>query len=134
MRRILNQSSSISALPGDVSVAQLVASMSGVVLGGVGMVVGSNLARGKLFTASIGSVDSLDLKIYRIVDLITHAHAHTHTHTHKVKQPALSSFNAGFRYFISLQSLELLSDTLAKYSSYMYYNVRAAVWCLFHPA
>ena len=44
---------------GDVSVAQLVASMSGVVLGGVVEVVGSNLARGKKFTASIGSVDSL---------------------------------------------------------------------------
>ena len=41
------------------SVAQLVASMSGVVLGGVVEVVGSNLARGKLFTVSIGSVDSL---------------------------------------------------------------------------
>ena len=38
--------------------AQLVASMSGVVLGGVVEVVGSNLARGKIFTASIGSVDS----------------------------------------------------------------------------
>ena len=44
---------------GDVSVAQLVASMSGVVLGGVAMVVDSNLDRGKIFTASIGSVDSL---------------------------------------------------------------------------
>ena len=44
---------------GDVSVAQLVASMSGVVLGGVVMVVGLNLARGKIFTESIGSVDSL---------------------------------------------------------------------------
>ena len=44
---------------GVVSVAQLVASMSGVVLGGVVMVVGSNLARGKIITASIGSVDSL---------------------------------------------------------------------------
>ena len=33
--------------------------MSGVVLGGVAEVVGSNLARGKIFTASIGSVDSL---------------------------------------------------------------------------
>ena len=41
--------------------AQLVASVSGVVLGGVAEVVGSNLARGKLFTASIGSVDSLYL-------------------------------------------------------------------------
>ena len=39
--------------------AQLVASMSGVVLGGVVEIVGSNLARGKKFTASIGSVDSL---------------------------------------------------------------------------
>ena len=39
--------------------AQLVASVSGVVLGGVAMVLGSSLARGKIFTASIGSVDSL---------------------------------------------------------------------------
>ena len=44
--------------------AQLVASMSGVVLGGVVEVVGSNLARGKIFTASIGSVDSLYIYIY----------------------------------------------------------------------
>ena len=34
-------------------------SVSVVVLGGVAEVVGSNLARGKIFTASIGSVDSL---------------------------------------------------------------------------
>ena len=39
--------------------AQLVASASGVVIGGVAEVVGSNLARGKIFTASIGAVDSL---------------------------------------------------------------------------
>ena len=39
--------------------AQLVASMSSVVLGGVVMVVGSSLASGKIFTASIGSDDSL---------------------------------------------------------------------------
>ena len=38
---------------------QLVASVSGVVLGGVAEVVVSTLARGKIFTASIGSVDSL---------------------------------------------------------------------------
>ena len=44
--------------------AQLVALMSGVVLGGVVEVVGSNLARGKIFTASIGSVDSLYPYIY----------------------------------------------------------------------
>ena len=41
---------SISVLleSGDVSAAQLVASVSGVVLGGVVEVVGSNLARGKM--------------------------------------------------------------------------------------
>ena len=39
--------------------AQLVASMCNVVLGGVVEVVGSNLARDKLFTASIGPVDLL---------------------------------------------------------------------------
>ena len=44
--------------------AQLVASASGVVLGGVAKVVGSNLARGKIFTASIGSVDSLYPSVY----------------------------------------------------------------------
>ena len=43
--------------------AQLVALMSGVVLGGVAEVLGSNLARGKIFTASIGSVDSLCIYI-----------------------------------------------------------------------
>ena len=36
--------------------AQLVASVSGVVLGGVAMVVGSSLARGEIFTASICSM------------------------------------------------------------------------------
>ena len=44
--------------------AQLVALMSGVVLGGVAEVVGSNLTRGKIFTASIGSVDSLYPSVY----------------------------------------------------------------------
>ena len=44
--------------------AQLVALMSGVVLGGVAEVVGSNLARGKIFTATIGSVDSLYPSVY----------------------------------------------------------------------
>ena len=33
-------------------------------LGGVAEVVGSNLARGKIFTASIGSVDSLYPSVY----------------------------------------------------------------------
>ena len=70
IRHVLHQALSISALPehpfwgclsgavGSVNV-WLVASTSGVVLGGVVEVVGSNLARGKIFTASIGSVDSL---------------------------------------------------------------------------
>ena len=44
--------------------AQLVALMSGVVLGGVAEVVGSNLARDKIFTASIGSIDSLYPSVY----------------------------------------------------------------------
>ena len=44
--------------------AQLVASTSGVVLGGVVMVVGSYLARGKIFTASISSVNSLYLSVF----------------------------------------------------------------------
>ena len=35
IRRVLHQTSSISSFFGDVSVAQLVATMSGVVLGGV---------------------------------------------------------------------------------------------------
>ena len=53
----------LNILFGYVSVAQLVASVSGVVLGGVAEVMGSNLARGKIFTASIGSVDSLYIYI-----------------------------------------------------------------------
>ena len=44
--------------------AQLVASIFGVVLGGVGEVVGSDFARDEIFTASIGSVDSLYLSVY----------------------------------------------------------------------
>ena len=44
--------------------AQLVASMSGVVLGGVVEVVGSNLAKGEIFTASIGLVDLLYLPVF----------------------------------------------------------------------
>ena len=37
--------------------AQLVASMSGVVLAVLSKVVSSNIARGKIFTASMGSVE-----------------------------------------------------------------------------
>ena len=44
--------------------AQLVALMSDVVLGGVAEVVGSNLGRGKIFTAYIGSVDSLNPSVF----------------------------------------------------------------------
>ena len=51
--------------------AQLAASMSGVLLGGVVMVVGSNLARGKTFTASNGSVDSLYPFVYIYIYLCT---------------------------------------------------------------
>ena len=55
-----------------VSVAQLVASMSGVVLGRVVEVVGSNFAGGKIFTASIGSVDSLYPSVYIYQSFKTH--------------------------------------------------------------
>ena len=44
--------------------AHLVESMSGIVLGNVVEVVGSNLARGKIFTASIPFVDSLYIPRY----------------------------------------------------------------------
>ena len=44
--------------------AQLVASMSGIVLGGVVEVVSSKLARRIIFTVSIGSVDSLYPSVY----------------------------------------------------------------------
>ena len=47
--------------------AQLVASMSGVVQGGVAKVVGSSLIRGKIFTVSIGSVDSLHYLTFRLL-------------------------------------------------------------------
>ena len=40
--------------------------MSSVVLGGVVEVVGSNLARGKLFTASIGLVDLLYPSVFNL--------------------------------------------------------------------
>ena len=61
---VINISASWTSFFGDDSVAQLVALMSGVVLGGVAEVVGSNLARGKIFTASIGSVNSLYPSVY----------------------------------------------------------------------
>ena len=66
----------LNFLFGDVSVAQLVASVSVVVLGGVVMVVGSSLARGKIFTASIGSVDSLYPSVY-ILKVFTHIYIYT---------------------------------------------------------
>ena len=42
-----------------ISLEAKIASMSVVVLGGVAKVVGSNLARGKIISASMGSVDLL---------------------------------------------------------------------------
>ena len=54
--------------------AQLVALMSGVVLGGVAEVVGTNLARGKIFTASIGSVDSLYPSVYIYIYLFVYSY------------------------------------------------------------
>ena len=62
---VVNISATLTSFLGDVSVAQLVASMFGVVLGGVVKVVRSNLARGKMFTAFIGSVDLLHICSYK---------------------------------------------------------------------
>ena len=50
--------------------AQLVASVSGVVLGGVAMVVGSSLDRGEIFTASIGSIDSSYPSVHHLLEHI----------------------------------------------------------------
>ena len=47
-----------------VKIQNFLVEMSGVVLGGVVEVVGLNLARGKIFTASFGSVDSLYLSLF----------------------------------------------------------------------
>ena len=47
--------------------AQLVASMSGVALGGGVEVTGSNLAKDEIFTASIGSVGTLYLYILILI-------------------------------------------------------------------
>ena len=52
---VINISASGTSFFGNVSVAQLVASMSGVVLGGIVMVVGSNLAGGLDFRLYDGS-------------------------------------------------------------------------------
>ena len=47
-----------------ITEAQLVASVSGVVLGGVVEVVSSNPAGGEIFSASIGTVDLLYLSVF----------------------------------------------------------------------
>ena len=53
--------------------AQSVASMSGEVLGGVVEVVGSYLVRGKIFTASIGSVYLLYLSVHHAQYIMIYA-------------------------------------------------------------
>ena len=60
----------LNCIFGDVSVAQLVASMSSVVLSGVVQAVGSNLARGLIFRASIGS--ALHIYIYSLIWIFFH--------------------------------------------------------------
>ena len=61
----------LKQLFGVVSVAQLVASMSGVVLGGVVEVVGSHLVRGEMVTASIGSAFLLEISYNLSSDTIS---------------------------------------------------------------
>ena len=86
-----------------VSVAQLVASASVVVLGGVAEAVGSNLARGKIFTASIGSVDSL----YPIVFIYClNLHQFQILCSSKAKMFVKLYFRTSDIYLISLVSLD----------------------------
>ena len=72
--------------------AQLVASISGVVLGGVVEVEGSNLARGKILTASIGTVDLLYPSLY----------IYSNLNRGKIFTPTIGSFDS---LYISLYIL-----------------------------
>ena len=81
---------------------QLVALMSGVVLGGVAEVVGSNLARGKIFTASIGSVDSL----YPSVCICLNLHQFLILCSSKAMMFVKLYFRTSDIYLISLVSLD----------------------------
>ena len=62
--------------------AQMVALMSGVVLGGgvKSRIVGSNIARGKIFTAYIGSVDSLYPSVYIYIYIYIYIFIYTFTY------------------------------------------------------
>ena len=64
IRCVLHWSSSISALLEHLLFWDVSVAISDVMLGGVVKVVGLNLARGKIFTASIGSVDSLYSSVF----------------------------------------------------------------------
>ena len=85
--------------------AQLVASVSGVVLGGVAEVVGSNLARGKIFTASIGSVDSLYPSVF-IYCLSLNLHQFLILCSSKAMMFVKLYFRTSDIYLISLVSLD----------------------------
>ena len=80
--------------------AQLVASMSGVVLGGVVEVVGSNLARGKIFTASIGSVDSLYPSVYIYIYIYIYIYKHKRLYLLRLTSKTLFVFHSLHCLFI----------------------------------
>ena len=83
----------------DVSVAQLVVLMSGVMLGSVVEVVGSNLARGKIFTASIGSVDLVYPSAYiYIVGVVTEIQSESRLRLHCALFPLAASIYATSRF------------------------------------
>ena len=81
--------------------ALLVASVSGVVLGGVAEVVGSNLARGKIFTVSIGSVDSLYPSVYI---LFTKSRGYSNSKNYNIYQTNV----------IKLKQLVLISKVISR--------------------
>ena len=91
--------------------AQLVALMSGVVLGGVAEVVGSNLARGKIFTASIGSftasIGSVDSLYPSVFIYCLNLHQFLILCSSKAIMFVKLYFRTSYIYLISLVSLDL---------------------------
>ena len=71
--------------------AQLVASVSGVVLGSVSEVVGSNLSRGKIFTASIGSDDSLYPSVYIYIYIYPGLRIHARVTLARLQSPGINA-------------------------------------------
>ena len=95
--------------------AQLVALMSGVVLGGVAEVVGSNLARGKIFTAQLIHYISLD---DRYSNLLLNAYINRHAHTEYLKMMLFYSPSGIWHVFIHSINTNIYHFRSMKYRQY----------------